>query len=154
MEGLFWEPSVHLCVVYSPAFSVNNHRCIYEEMRGEVTGAVRLSGELQYARGFLLLCVHRNLISSPLVCFSWIRGSGQLASSWSVRSRPVCWQAVWRWHRVLSTTQTDSWNPLRKVQHVLSSDHTLFQMLFPDQHKMYSLQLLCSINMELDHCHS
>lgn len=70
MEGLFWEPSVHLCVVYSPAFSVNNHRCIYEEMRGEVTGAVRLSGELQYARGFLLLCVHRNLISSPLVCFS------------------------------------------------------------------------------------
>lgn len=154
MEGLFWEPSVHLCVVYSPAFSVNNHRYIYEEMRGEVTGAVRLSEGLQYARGFLLLCVHRNLISSPLVCFSWIRGSGQLASSWSVHSRPVCWQAVWRWHRVLSTTQTDSCDPLRKVQHVLSSDHTLFQMLYFQTSIKCIVQLLCSINTEPDHCHS
>lgn len=31
MEGLFWETSLHLCVVYSPAFSVNNHCYIYEE---------------------------------------------------------------------------------------------------------------------------
>lgn len=33
MERLFWEPSLHLCSVYSPAFSVNNHCYICEEKR-------------------------------------------------------------------------------------------------------------------------
>lgn len=37
MERLFWEPSLHLCAVYSPAFSVNNHSYIYEEKRHRET---------------------------------------------------------------------------------------------------------------------
>lgn len=136
MEGLFWETSLHLCVVYSPAFSVNNHCYIYEETQREGTGAARLSKELQYMCGCMLLCVHKNLFFSPLVCFSWIRGSGRLASSWSARSRPVCWQAVWRWHRVLSTTQTQTFVMCsEKISMFALLGHISFKKLFPVHQK-------------------
>lgn len=70
MEGLFWEPSVHLCVVYSPAFSVNNHCYIYEETQREGTGAARLSKELQYTRGLhAIMCPQKSYFLTSGVFF-------------------------------------------------------------------------------------
>lgn len=62
------------------------------------------------------------LMSSPLVCSSWTRGSGRWASSWTVRSHPVGWQAEWRWRLVLSETQTHHFfeSPKKKAAQFLS----------------------------------
>lgn len=53
MERLFWEPSLHLCSVYSPAFSVNNHCYIYVENRQRNTEA---------NHGCVMVQVHKYLI--------------------------------------------------------------------------------------------
>lgn len=51
------------------------------------------------------VCEFQIFFFLPLVCSSWTRGLGRLVSSWTVHSRPVCWQAVWRWCLVLSATR-------------------------------------------------
>lgn len=79
-----------------------------------------LSKELRDICVVVCWCVSVNIwFFSPLVCSSWTRGSGRLVSSWTVHSRPVGWQAVWRWRLVLSATQTYNFSLIRAAHFIV-----------------------------------